>query len=378
MPLSSGVSKVLGVVVGVLLLIAALVAVFVLKKGPEPVEEPIVIRPLKTLVVGQTQQRDQISLPGRVSAGQEAEVSFEVPGRLIELPVMEGDPIKRGDLIAVLDPSDYQNALDAAIAQRDRAKAQLDRMEKALQTNAVSKQEFDNARAAFDVAAADVKTRTKAREDTRVFAQFDGVIAERYVSNFESVNAKQAIVSLQNLDQIEVVANVPEKHMTRRETDVEPRTFATFEYLPGRAFEMRLKEFAAEADPRTQTFLVTLVMDKPEDVQIWPGMSATVHVEFPDPPEDDGLSLTVPMDVVVIDGTGTYHVWLLTDHRPADNTYAVRKTPVTPGRLDGGTLTVTQGIAAGDLIAGAGVNLLTEGQRVTRHQPPADQPGAGS
>ncbi len=376
MPLAGRKQMIAGSIVGLLLLIGAILAVvFYPKEKPQETIEATV-RPLKAIELGKRYRRAPMSLPGRVSAGREVAVAFEVTGRLIELAVKEGDEVQAGDLIAVLDPSDYENNLNAATARRERAKAQLDRMEVALQANAVSRQEYDDAKAGLDVAIAEEKTAAKALADTRVYADFDGVIAERYVSNFESITAKQEIVSLQNLDQIEVVANVSERRMAQAQPEVEPRIYATFEYFPGREFDMTVKEFASEADPRTQTFLVTLVMDRPDDLNILPGMSATVHVEFQEALREDVLM--VPMDAVVIDGVGNYGVWRLVDYREADETYAVARVTFEPGEVIGGEVVVRSGLSRGELIAGAGVNQLSDGQRVRRLEPVDAEAGADS
>lgn len=367
MALINFASRILGMVVGIALVGGALVAVMFLKKDAPAEAQEAAVRPLKMIEVGKVYRRPVIAMPGRVSAGEKALIAFEVSGQLVELPVRKGDAVKAGDLIAAIDPRDFQNSLDAAKAKRERAKAQLDRMTIALKANAVSQQDFDDAMATWEVAVAEEKTRAKALDDTKIYAKFDGVIAERFVQNFENISSKQQIVALQNLDRVEIVVSVPQQRVTKARAELRDRIYATFDNIPGRQFDLTLKEFATEADPLTQTFSVTLVMDSPEDVNIWPGMTGTVHAELMAPAEVGESRFMVPLSATAIDGSGRYYVWKL--QSAGEGVYEARRADVKVDQLAGEEAVVSSGLSRGDLIAAAGVTLLNEGQRVRRFDP---------
>jgi RND family efflux transporter MFP subunit len=248
-------------------------------------------------------------------------------------------------------------------------------MEQAVKVNAVSKQEYDDAKAAYDVAVADEQIRKKALADTEIFARFDGVIARRYVENFENVVTKQPIVSLQNIDQVEVIVNVPEQHVAQYRRDVQNPIHATFDFLPGRKFDLKLKEFATEADPKTQTFQATLVMDNPPGVNIWPGMTASVSAEPRIATVTDSGQYAVPLGLVPVDEVGKYYVWRMVPKE--GDVYEIQQAFVTVDRLSDNNAIISSGIRQGDMIAGAGVHQLKPGQRVKLASASAGPGGAG-
>jgi len=111
--LSGSRSKLIG---GILFLIA-IASVFLIDWRPEVAEEPPTIRPLKTLVAGETAAATTWQCPGKAGAGEEATMAFEVAGSVNELLVREGMDVNEGQILARLDDRDFQNALKAAQAE---------------------------------------------------------------------------------------------------------------------------------------------------------------------------------------------------------------------------------------------------------------------
>ena len=356
-------SRVLGMTIGLVVAGAGIVSVIVIDWRPEVVEESPPVRPLKTVVIGLPYTQKGGKFPGKVRAGRQVDLAFEVAGQLSEKLVKKGDEVEEGQLLARLDPHNYQNDLDAAKAELERAKAQLDRVGEAAAKNAVSKQELSNAEAAFNVAQAQVNKKVKALDDTYLRAKFNGVIADTFVENFQNITAKQSIMSLQDMSSIEIQVSVPEQTVALAKKDrARGRFVATFDYLPGREFEVEPKEFAMEADPKTQTYAATLSMIAPDDVNILPGMTATVTAYQKAEVAGNGAGFAAPLDAVPIDETGAYYVWIIDEAR--DGTATVHRTEVKVGKVTGDQIIVVENLSEGDRIAAAGVHLLREGQRV--------------
>ena len=115
--------------------------------------------------------------------------------------------------------------------------------------------------------------------DSQLIAPFSGVISKRYVENFTDVLAKQDIVGLQDNSSLEIIVDAPERLVMRARGDIRKLDMkARFDAVPGRSFELEVKEFATEADPVTQSFQYVFVMPKPEGINILPGMTATFSV----------------------------------------------------------------------------------------------------
>ena len=325
-----------------------------------PPPPPEVARPVATFVVGQGLS-SRLTFPGTVQAADRAELAFRVSGPLVELPVVEGDFVEAGQMIARIDPRDYQIAVTEARANFDQAAADAQRYKRLYERQAVSLAELEVREARRDVSEARYEQALADLQDTRLRAPFAGQIGIKYVQNFEDVLAKEPILSLHNVDQIEIVVNVPEQIIASVREGVSRAVVAQFESAPGRQFPVEVKEFAVNADPRTQTFPVTFTMPQPEGINIFPGMTALVVVsDFAMDEDDPDVPLTVPASAVFADDSGESRVWVVD---PADLT--VHERPVTIGPVTGtDAVVVLEGLAPGEMIAAAGVFQLQEGQTI--------------
>ncbi|WP_455201669.1 efflux RND transporter periplasmic adaptor subunit [Kaarinaea lacus] len=326
-------------------------------QAPPPRET---VRPVKTITLGAADFRGSRQFPGTVRASDRVDLSFNVDGPLIELPVKQGQNVKKGDLIARLDPRDYGSNLKAAEARYTETKSNYERGKGLVKDGFISKVQFDQLRSNFEQAEADLAIKKKALNDTYLKAPFAGKIAKRYVQNFQDVRRKERIISLQDVNVIEIVVNAPESIVAGAAGDARQATIqATFESLPGKTFDLEVKEFATEADPKTQTFEYVLIMPQPEDANILPGMTATVLATAPETAVQPTIQV-IPALAVVADETGKSHVWVINQK---ENTAHSRE--VSTGELVGNDqITITDGLANGDMVAIAGVSTLREGMKV--------------
>ncbi len=375
MALGTRAGRIGGAVIGGVLMVAAVVSVAMFDWQTEAAAPPPPIRPVKSMVIDLGQVTTGRQYPGRVRATEQVTLAFQVNGQIIELPVRNGQQVKRGDLLARLDPRDYQNALDAKQAQLTKAASDLEKLEKLLAVGAATQREVSDAKAANDVARADVEIARKALDDTRMLAPFDGTIANTLVDNFQNVQAKQDIVSLQDVTGVTIEVGVPEQRVIVAQRGRESERFrfvAVFDFLPGQEFDVTLREITTEADPVTQSYLATFEMPAPEDATILPGMTASI-LEYLLPAaaaDDPDAGFAIPLSAAAIDGHGQYHVWRLSGGE--GGLFAAHRVDVTVGPMTGNLVVVKQGLAAGDRIATAGVHLLSEGQQVRLYVPKAE------
>ena len=324
-------------------------------EAPPP---PIVIQPAKVMTVG-TQNQLTRELPGTVRASQRSELSFQVPGRIVEFDVNEGQEVAKGALLARLDESDYKSNVDAAAAERNKNKANFDRAKDLIKDNFISQSDYDKLEAAYDVSVANLERAEKALADSRLIAPFAGVIARTFVQNFEDITAKQPILSLQDTSELEIVLAISETLAARRDKTAKIEILARFDAIPDETFELVVKEFAAEADPKTQTYEVVAAMVDRNVTNVLPGMTATVKVTRTSAGKDTG-ALTLPLIAIFASEGDSAAVWIV----EKDNT--VRRQPVATGELVGTEqIEVTSGLEAGDVIVVAGVSSLTEGMEIS-------------
>jgi multidrug efflux system membrane fusion protein len=343
-------------------------------KSEEPVKTVEPVRPVKLMKVSGSLAGETRRLPGTVRASDRADLAFQVAGTLIELPVKEGQKVKKGTLVARLDPRDYetnlrnaegvlaksQAALAYAIAEHRRYVKVKETDAGAVSDSMVAlKQAAEKVeRANLQSAKASVAAARDQLEYTRLKAPFDGLIAQKYVDNYQEVQAKQAVLSLQNVTDVEVLMDVPEL-MVAPIRKAKPHFYAEFAADPSRRFDLEVKEFATQADPATQTYRVVLVMPAPTGIRILPGMTVNVGIEFAEDAEA-GTEMIVPAIAVFADDAGRSQVWVVDPQ-----TRQVHRRAVKTGELTGSdSIRIVSGLNADETIAVSGVSKLSEGQTV--------------
>ncbi len=348
------------------LITLGLVAALLTGCEQDTTEAPEVVRPVRILEITPLQAGETLSYPGEIQGAQTAELAFEVPGRLVELPAEEGITVSQEQVLAKLDPADFRAALDAAEAEYRNAKTTFERFQEVFEKGAISRQDFDNQQRALQVAEANLTTARKAVSDTELRAPFGGRIGRVYVDNFNNVQAKQPILLLQDLSQLDIIVDVPEQDWQRAEPGLtlaqqteRARPYITLPTFPDREFPAQIIEVAASADPVTRTFAARGRFDPPDDIVILPGMSATVTVRID--PEAAGLTeaVRVPANAVVGGDDGGSYVWKI----DADK-MTVSQAPVAIGQITGSQVTILEGLAEGDRIAVSGVQHLADGMQV--------------
>jgi RND family efflux transporter MFP subunit len=301
------------------------------------------------------------SLPGRAAAVEEVNLSFDVPGTVLQRPVYVGDKVSKGDVLARLDDRDYQNDLRASNAARDRANANYERIAIAARSGAVSRQDLDDALAQLEVRQAEVRIKQKAVEDTVINAPRDGAISATYVEAYTAVQAKEPIVRLLDTSSIEMVVQVPE-NLISAASDV-AEAIVEFDAFPGKTISARIKEVGNEASLTTRTYPVKLIMDQPEDFEIVPGMAGKAKAVLREGSNSQESGHIVPMTAIftsnAMEESGRTYVWVVDE---TSNT--VQRREVTTGPLTQYGISILTGISPGELVVISGVNFLREDQEV--------------
>jgi RND family efflux transporter MFP subunit len=288
--------------------------------------------------------------------------------------VAVGDKVKAGDILARIDPNDFQARLNTLQGELETAQAQAvlsqKEYERGLEIDAkgkglISKSEIDKRRGARDRSRAQVQALTAsvglAKDNlsyTELQAPFDGVVVATYVDNFEDVIAKQPIVRLLNPTRIELDISVPES-LIGYAPYVEEVT-VRFDALPGREVRAEVKEIGREASEATRTYPVTLVMDQPEGAEILPGMAGRASI-ISRPPEDSMLlGIEVPATAVFSgDDAQKSFVWVVDE---ASKTLSRREVQI--GKLAQFGVRIKDGLQPGEWIVVKGVHSVDEGQQV--------------
>ena len=339
--------------------------------GKQEVEAPPPpVRPVKLYTVEGTGGASLRQFPGAINASQRAELSFRVGGVLKEILVREGELVKQGQLLAKLDPTDFQIRVNDRQATYDAQRKNFERAEELIVDGNISKQDYDRVEANFRTADAELKLAQQDLAYTELKAPFAGSIGRRDVDNFEEVQAKQAIFQIQNVDQLDVAIDLPEnlvRSIRRESQDIEDeveragkvKALATFDNRQDQ-FELEFKEVATKADSATQTFRVTFTMSQPKTFNVLPGMTADVVLDLTQLVDSDSAKW-VPISAVVADNELDARVWVLDGQ-----SMTVSEHPVKIGRMSGRNIEVVEGLEGGEEIVSVGAAYLADGMKVSR------------
>lgn len=344
----------------VILILAAAVCIGCAGCGKkEQPAQKAVVQPVKTMVVGGSVSGTQ-TYPAKVSAANKVNLSFRVSGPLIELPVKEGDKVQKGELLARIDPRDFNTALEKEKAIYDNAKANFERYKELFDDGVIAAIEYDQRKTEFEVAQRKFEDAKSNLEDTNLRAPFEGQIGEKFVENYQDVQAKEPILSIHDISRVELMVDIPESEIARANKDNPGRFIAIFNAAPDKEYDLEIKEFNISADSLTQTYRATFIMDQPDGINVLPGMSATVKRYLPETEKKSAASCTVPFHAIVSDESGGSFVWLVDPE-----TMTVHKQNVKLGTLaQTGDIIVTEGLSEGDRVVVAGVSQLHEGQKI--------------
>jgi len=295
---------------------------------------------------------------GMATADDAVNLAFKISGQILSVDVSKGDYVKKGELLARLDPRDVELQKAADRSQFERAKSQYERMQRLLDHEAVSQQEYESARAQYVQAQSAYENSKDLLSETNLRAPFGGVIERTYVDTYQRVQSGQTILRLVNPMSTTVEFTMPEKSLPLL-FDSTIRFSVTFDNIPNRQFVARLDTYAKTSSDASG-FPVSLKIERgeAERYRISPGMTCQVMMHTQGVGARQS-TLVVPLSAIYAPASGGEYVWRVTsDGR-------VKLSPVTLGEVYGRDMvSITSGLAVGAEIVTAGVYKLRDGDSV--------------
>jgi len=331
--------------------------------APEQSNIADIIRPVKLVSVIDSQHSTVRSFPAEVVANQGSYLAFRVNGELLEFPVLAGQEVQKGQLLAKLDPEDLQLQYEQRSAQYDLAVSQLDRVKSLYDRSITSKSEYDQALANKQVAESAFKIAKTNLENSELKAPFSGTVAKVFVKNFENVVAKQNILRLETRDMMDVIIQVPEKLVARVNKELDYHPNVVFDGFPSKSYRLTIKEWDTQADPSTLSYKVVFTLPIPTDFNLLAGMTGHVYIDHSKITKLPARKLFVPVEAVFSEQTqpkdNNSFVWLFDEH-----TSTISKQPVVVGDMYDQGIEILSGLSTTDIVVGAGVHHLKQGLKV--------------
>lgn len=303
----------------------------------------------------------ELSYSGKTKSSDEANVAFRISGPIQTMLVKEGDYVKKGQVIAIMDPRDYQVQLKATQAEYAQIKADAERIIAMYKEGNTTASNYDKARYGLEQITEKLTNHRHQLEDTKLRAPISGYIQTRLHEVGETVAAGMPVVSMFASDQLEIEVNLPASDYTHISSITGAE--CSFDILKGKTFPLEIVRTSKEANP-SQLYTIRLrIKGEYDKSKLTPGMSTTVRISYNIPNETGGV--TIPTNAVLNkNGRTTVFVY---------NNGIAKQRNITVGTVDlDGNIQVISGLRNGEWVVSAGVRYLTDGQKVKTLKPTSE------
>lgn len=349
----------------VALLAAALSACSTARSAEAPNQADAAV-PVRVQAAATTARPHTTAASGVVQARTTVDVAFQVPGKVIAVGPDEGDVVAAGGLLARIDPTDYQLAVEQAAAQAEHAEQERDRYRPLLDVGSVAPSDFERIETAARQGAAAAGLARKRLADTRLVAPIAGVVARRAIDLGETAAPGQAVFTIVDVDPVKIRIGVPESDVGALRVGQEATV--RLAALGEETFAGRVTLVGVAADPTTRTYAVEVAVPNPTR-RLKVGMVAEAQVQG----DQQVQAVTVPAGAVVRDADGATLVYVLDAEE--GRAHARR---VTVGAARGDEIEIGSGLADGEPVIVAGQHRVREGSRVLVTVEAASASHAGS
>jgi len=351
--------RIVFVVVGLVILIAALSAIKVLQinamidQGKKAVPPPETVT---TAAATAESWETALTAVGSLTAVQGVTVAAELPGKIVAIAFEPGAKVQKGDLLIRQDTSSEEAQLPGAVAQANLARTVLARDAEMLANHIISQADYDAAVASHDQAVAQVNNIRATIGKKTIRAPFSGRLGIRQVNLGQILREGDPIVTLQSLDPIYVNFTLPQQELARLRPGLPLRV--TCDALPGLTIQGRITTVNPLVDAETRNIQLQATVANPAE-KLRPGMFVNAAVVLPARNE----VLAIPATAVLYAPYGD-SVFVVADDNVSKGGKALRQQFVRLGERRGDFVAVTNGLAAGATIVSTGVFKLRNGQAV--------------
>ncbi len=342
-------------------------ALFITGCNDKNVEKEVVeiVRPAKLFTVEDPSKQSIRNFPAEVEANAESKLAFRVNGQVIDFPIKPGSMVKKGDVLAKLDPKDFELQLDDRKARYDLAKSKFNQAKLLLARKLGSQSTFDEAKANLGVALSSLNVAKSNVEYTLLHAPFTGNVSKTFIEKFDHIQVNQAILSLQTRDLIDLSIQVPENIVSRAIVGSTHQPTVVFDSFPNKEYLATIKEYDTQADSSTLTYKVVFSLPSPKEFNAFPGMSANIRIDLSKITTIATAKYMLPISAVFSDeneplNANKKYIWKVNP-----STMTVNRAEVEVGELKSTGIEVLSGVTTGDQVVAAGSHFLKENMKIT-------------
>ncbi len=313
------------------------------------------VRPVKSVVAQRAEYIDK-DFVGMAAPDNAVNLAFKVSGQILNIPVSTGQSVAKGELLAELDPNDFELTVAADKSSFEQASSRLNRTKRLLEREAVSRQEYEESLASYTRAKSTYENSKELLAQTSLRAPFAAVVERIDVDTYERVQSGQTILRIVEPLTAEVKFTVPESSL-KSVASPSTKFSVTFDNYRGVTFPATLAEYAVTTSAAAG-FPVKIIIDNPAPslYPIVPGFSCTVTLKSE---EKIKGAISLPLSAIYAPAEGGTYVWII------DASNRVERRKVVLGELySSDRVIIKKGVDSGERVVVAGVYQLREGVKV--------------
>ena len=314
---------------------------------------------VKTATVVANGEKSFLQYPGRVKAAQDIDMSFRVSGKIDRILVKDGEMVKKGQLLAEMDPSDYQVQLAATEAKYQQVKAEAERVIALYKDGGTTPNDYDKAVYGLKQIEALYQHHKDEVAYTKLYAPFDGFVQKRFFEAHETVGAGMPVLSILSKGAPEVEIHLPAAEYISR--DKFTQYHCTFDIYPGKVYPLKVIGINHKANPN-QLYAMRLKLEVGDLPMPSAGMNTMVSIFYAD---DTDHSMLVPTSALLnVNGKSSVYVY-----QSATESVKICTVDCIRPLSDGYTIVTSEHLKVGDVIVTAGVHAIKDGEKVQLLQP---------
>lgn len=310
-------------------------------KGQAPVGAPV-----ETVVVKPTKATSDIPAVGSLRSDEHVQIAPEIAGRIAEIRFQEGEPVKEGEVLVLLDDALARAEVADTAARLELAKANFERAETLQKSRNIAERTYDEARANFETARAARELAQVRLSKHTIRAPFSGIVGIRSLSTGAFVSTGATLVNLEKIDFLKLDFKVPEIYLS--DVRVGQTVDVTVDALPNRTFQADIYAIDPLVDVNGRALQIRARLKNPELV-LRPGLFARISIRG----RTEREVVVVP-ESAVVPRAGEFLIFLVEDGKAVES-------KVTLGNRRAGMVEVTSGLLGGTTVVTAGHQRLKNG-----------------
>lgn len=318
----------------------------------EPAEETDDYISVKTEKTATASMAGQISISGNIEGMTTVKLGFMVPGKINFIGSKAGQLIRKGELIASLDPTDYSLNKKLADVQFDEVEDEYGRLKILHGRGSISQSDFSKIGFALEKAQAQQKLESKKLNDTRLYSPINGVLLSKQAEAGEIIGAGTELFTVSDIKTVNVLAFVPEGELSGlhigQTADVNISAL-------GKAFPGKITEIGSIADEASRAFTIKIAVPN-ADLKIRPGMIAEAKITT----AKSRTAIQLPAECI-IRGLGNQSYVYVVDK---DGKKAFKRT-VSLGKMENNKIEILSGLALGETVVTSGQTKLSDGSQIS-------------